>query len=89
MLAKRLLHHLPLNLFPRLAELQVPTLVMSGAADTLVPPAESERAAAAIDGATYEVFADCGHALQEECPQRFLGVVTPWLNAFQGNSVAN
>ena len=79
----------PDDLYPRLAELDVPTLVVSGEADELVPPAESERAAGLIDGAEYRSLAACGHALQEECSAKFSEAVTLWLDALQGNPFAN
>ncbi len=79
----------PGDLYPRLAELTVPTLVVSGEADELVPPAESERAAGLVEGSEYRSLAACGHAPQEECPGKFLGTVTPWLDALQGNPFAN
>jgi len=40
---------------PRLADLHVPTLVISGEFDPLVPPALSQRVAASIPGARYTV----------------------------------
>lgn len=70
----------PTDLFPRLAELGVPTLVVSGAADSVVPPEEHKRAAESIPGAAIRVLAGCGHAPHEECPQKFWGAVTPWLD---------
>lgn len=70
----------PTDLFPQLASLNVPTLVVNGAADGVVPPELSARAAAAIPGAEHRVLKDCGHLPQEECPQKFLAAVTPWLN---------
>ena len=73
----------PGDLYPRLAELTVPTLVVSGEADELVPPAESERAAGLVEGGEYRSLAACGHAPQEECPARFLVAVTPWLDELQ------
>ena len=79
----------PGDLFPRLGELKVPTLVVSGAEDNLIPVEQSQTAAADIDGATLKVLPDCGHVPQEECPQKFLAAVTPWLNALQAESPVN
>ena len=73
----------PGDLYPRLAELTVPTLVVSGASDELVPPAESEQAAGLVEESEYRSLAACGHAPQEECPGRFLEAVTPWLDGLQ------
>lgn len=73
----------PGDLLPRLAELDVPTLVVSGEADELVPPEGSERAAGPIERGEYRSLPDCGHVPQEECPERFLTAVTIWLDGLQ------
>ena len=79
----------PGDLFPRLGELKVPTLIVSGAKDNLIPVEQSQKAAADIDGATIKVLQDCGHLPQEECPQKFLAAVTPWLNTLQADVTKN
>ena len=79
----------PGDLFSRLGELKVPTLVVSGAKDNLIPVEQSQKAAADIDGAAINVLPDCGHLPQEECPQKFLAVVTPWLNTLQTDTAVN
>lgn len=79
----------PEDLFPRLGELGVPTLVVSGAEDSIVPLEQSQRAADGVAGAELEVLQDCGHVPQEECPQKFLAAVTPWLNTLQPNPLVN
>lgn len=73
----------PTDLFPQLGALNVPTLVVTGAGDGLVPPEVSRRAANAIPDATFASLPDCGHLPQEECPQKLLGAVTPWLSNLQ------
>jgi pimeloyl-ACP methyl ester carboxylesterase len=55
----------------RLAEIQVPTLVISGEFDPLVPPAHSRRVAEAIPGARYAVVRRAGHNPMDERPQAF------------------
>lgn len=67
------------NLAARLTELRVPTLVVSGAQDDIVPPEQSERLAQEISGAQLELLPGCGHLPQEECPEAFVQVVTAWL----------
>ncbi len=79
----------PEDLFPRLGELEVPTLIISGAEDSVVPLEQSERAAENITGAEFKVLTDCGHLPQEECPRKFLTAVTPWLDTLQPYSLAN
>lgn len=79
----------PTKLVSRLGELRVPTLIVSGAEDDVVPLEQSQRAASSIQGATIKVLEDCGHVPQEECPKKFLAAVTPWLNTLQPNLFAN
>ena len=79
----------PSDLFPRLDELSVPTLIVSGAQDAVVPPEQSKRAESSIAGAKLKLLQDCGHLPQEECPQKFLAAVTPWLDTLQTGSASN
>jgi pimeloyl-ACP methyl ester carboxylesterase len=46
---------------PLLAQIKCPTRVITGAADTLIPPSESEAMAAVIPGAQLVVIPDAGH----------------------------
>jgi len=46
----------------RLAEIRVPTLVMHGAQDRIVPAASAQRLADGIAGARLVMFPDAGHA---------------------------
>jgi pimeloyl-ACP methyl ester carboxylesterase len=62
-----------------LPSLTLPTLVLSGANDAIVPVAQSERLAKDIQQATLVTFPNCGHTPQEECPQEFLEAIETWL----------
>ncbi len=77
------------DLAPRLAELGVPTLVVAGAEDGVVPPEESERVARSIAGAEFVLLGGCGHAAQEECPQKFTAAVTTWLDTLPLDTAVN
>ena len=68
------------DLLPRLAELDVPTLVVGGAGDTLLPPEQLEAVASRIPDAELQVLEECGHTSHEECPDAFLATVIPWLD---------
>ena len=57
---------LGLDLTARLAEVRIPTLVISGTADVIAPPAESRRLAALIPGARLEMIRGGGHMLMLE-----------------------
>jgi len=65
---------------PRLAEVRVPTLVISGEFDPLVPPPLSRRVAAAIPGAQYAVISRAAHNPMDERPREFNAVLLDFLN---------
>ena len=64
---------------PRLADLHVPTLVISGEFDPLVPPPLSRRVAAAIPGAQYAVIRRAAHNPMDERPREFNAVLLDFL----------
>jgi pimeloyl-ACP methyl ester carboxylesterase len=64
---------------PLLAATQVPTLVIVGAEDELTPPAESERIAEAIPGATLVVIPQSGHLSNLERPDEFNQALSSFL----------
>jgi pimeloyl-ACP methyl ester carboxylesterase len=63
----------------RLPELRVPTLVISGEFDPLVPPAHSRRVADAIPGARYAVVRRAGHNPMDERPREFEQILLAFL----------
>jgi pimeloyl-ACP methyl ester carboxylesterase len=63
------------ELVPRLQELTMPTLVVTGDDDRIVPTEQSIRLAGELPNAELVVFPNCGHVPQEECPQAFLEAV--------------
>jgi pimeloyl-ACP methyl ester carboxylesterase len=72
--------HTPIRVSERLAEVQVPVLLVSGDADRLVPVADTKRVADALPAATLAILPGCGHTPQEECPEDFKRVVGQWLD---------
>lgn len=56
---------------PDLASIDVPTLVVVGADDTLSPPDVARDLCAAIPGATLALLADAGHLSSVEAPEAF------------------
>ncbi len=62
-----------------LATIGCPTLVVCGSADQVTPPAEMQRMAAAIPGATFAPIADAGHIAHVEAPGGFQHAVLPFL----------
>lgn len=67
------------HLAERLHMIQIPTMVISGWFDTLVPRAHSRRVAAAIPGARYVTFRLASHNPMDERPQQFQRVLLDFL----------
>jgi pimeloyl-ACP methyl ester carboxylesterase len=74
-----------LPLVPRLGELDVPILLITGDDDRVVPTTDTMRLAEALDTAVLEILPACGHVPQQECPEAFMPPITSWL-ASQGFS---
>ncbi|HMF83722.1 MAG TPA: alpha/beta fold hydrolase, partial [Acidimicrobiia bacterium] len=55
-----------LDMTEELPTIRVPTLVLSGSADVMAPPAQARRVAELIPGAHLEVFKGAGHMLMLE-----------------------
>ena len=65
--------------YARLQTMQPPTLVLSGDADLLSPPALMRMLAAHIPGARFETLPDAGHAGFWERPEVFNGLVLEFI----------
>lgn len=65
----------------RIATLRMPTLILWGGRDRLVPPDSARRFAHDIPGSRLVVFDDLGHVPQEEDPQRTVKAVEAFLTA--------
>ena len=66
-----------------LAEVSVPTLVITGADDIVIPPAESEKLAAAIRGAQLKKIPNAGHLVAFEQPAEFNKALQDWLKTIK------
>jgi pimeloyl-ACP methyl ester carboxylesterase len=64
----------------RLSSISIPTLVVWGSEDQLVPIADGRDYAAKIPGAKLVVIPDCGHAPCIENPEAFLASVRPFVD---------
>jgi pimeloyl-ACP methyl ester carboxylesterase len=69
-----------------LPHIDVPTLVVSGDRDRVIPASASRRTAAAIPGAEYVEIPRCGHTPQEERPEAFAEVVRTFLAGLRHRS---
>ena len=70
----------PLGLEKRLGEVRVPTLVVTGDDDRIVPTAQSIRLARELPRAELVVIPNCGHVPQEECPGPFVEAIEAFLH---------
>jgi pimeloyl-ACP methyl ester carboxylesterase len=66
---------------PSLGRIRVPTLVITGADDTVIPPAESDTLAKGIAGAQLKVIPKAGHLVAFERPAEFNNALGEWLRA--------
>lgn len=66
------------SLWQRLAELEMPTLLLAGALDEKFL-AVNRRMAAAMPVATLQVIADAGHTIHLERPDEFIAAITKFL----------
>lgn len=64
--------------------IRIPTLVVWGEADALIPTERGKRLAEAIPGAQYVGLPGIGHTCQIEAPTAFIDAVVPFLDATAG-----
>ena len=69
----------PTTLSHRIAELKLPTLIIWGGRDRLIPPDTAERFHHDIAGSTMVMFDDLGHLPHEEDPVRTVDAVKQFL----------
>jgi len=76
---ERFSHRQPGTLAERIPELKLPTLIIWGGRDRLVPVEAAHRLHRDIAGSTLAIFDDLGHAPEEEDPARTVEVVRRFL----------
>ncbi len=59
----------------------MPTLIVWGDRDRIIPVQHAEAAHAGIEGSRLEVFADAGHFPHIDCPFRFVSVLTDFIRS--------
>ena len=64
---------------PLLPQIACPTLVGVGRQDEWSPPEQNEAVAAAIPGAEFVVFEECGHMAPVEAPDQVNAALRRWL----------
>jgi pimeloyl-ACP methyl ester carboxylesterase len=68
---------------PLLRNIAVPTMVLAGADDQLIPVAASRTIAAGIADSTLEVVAGAGHLVPIEAPDAFIAAFNRFLARLQ------
>jgi pimeloyl-ACP methyl ester carboxylesterase len=69
------------GLLGRLPAITIPTLVVWGAADRMIPPGHGRAYASAIPGAQFRLIEHAGHLPQLETPAELLAVVSEFASA--------
>ena len=64
-----------------LANIKLPTLVLHGASDSLIPPSSARKFADAIAGARLIIYPDAGHLPQREVPEQSARDVAAFLQS--------
>src|SRR6516162_2343262 len=67
------------NYLDRLSEIQVPTLIVHGAEDRLIPVACAQRAHRLIPHSQLQIVAGCGHLPPVEQPESFNRIISSFL----------
>jgi pimeloyl-ACP methyl ester carboxylesterase len=65
---------------PTLPTISVPTLVLTGDSDPLIPPERSHEMAATIPGTRLVIVPDCGHASTLEQPTAVNQALVEWIS---------
>jgi pimeloyl-ACP methyl ester carboxylesterase len=66
---------------PTLAAISCPTLVVVGEKDGLIPPAESDKMAAAVKGAKLVKIPNAGHIANIESAEAFNAALSAFMDA--------
>jgi len=69
------------KIMTRIPEINVPTLLLWGRQDRVVPMDVAERLLRALPKARLEVLEDCGHVPSEEFPKKSLDIVLKFLRS--------
>jgi len=69
----------PVDIAQHLGKVTQPVLIVTGAADQIVPVADSTSTARALLNAQLVVVPGCGHLPQEECPEAVATAIDNWL----------
>jgi pimeloyl-ACP methyl ester carboxylesterase len=72
------------DLAPRLSEIEMPVLVITGDDDRIVPTEQSIRLADELPNAELLVVPNCGHLAHEECPKDIIPAIRAFSERIRG-----
>jgi 4,5:9,10-diseco-3-hydroxy-5,9,17-trioxoandrosta-1(10),2-diene-4-oate hydrolase len=67
-------------LVDRLADLEMPTIIVWGTRDRVLPYSQAKEAVTRLQEGALELFPDCGHLPHVEQPDRFAAILSRFLN---------
>lgn len=67
-------------LFDRLPQLQMPTLIVWGIEDRVIPYSHARDAIAFVQDGSLELIPNCGHLPRVEQPKRFVSTLEEFLS---------
>jgi pimeloyl-ACP methyl ester carboxylesterase len=68
-------------LVDRLAQLEVPTRLVWGTGDRVLPYSQAKEAVSRLQEGSLELISDCGHSPHVEQPERFVSALDRFLKA--------
>ncbi|HEC12800.1 MAG TPA: alpha/beta hydrolase [Acidiferrobacteraceae bacterium] len=71
----------------RYTDITLPTVILWGREDIIVPIAMGERLHRAIKGSEFIILKGCGHMPQGECPQRTAAIIEKFLQQHEANEL--
>jgi pimeloyl-ACP methyl ester carboxylesterase len=78
---RQMLASMKFSSYSKLPEINLPTLVVTGSEDILIPPENSRILAARIPGAKLIEYPDAGHCFMSPKREEFLKDMTAFLNS--------
>jgi pimeloyl-ACP methyl ester carboxylesterase len=64
----------------RIPDIHIPVLIVAGEKDAIVAPEDARELNNMLPDSTLRYIPDTGHMPHEESPEKFLGIVLPWIS---------
>lgn len=76
-----------IHIHEKFRRINVPTLIISGGADRIIPVEESYALKRELPHVELKVIPECGHSPQEECPQETATIISAFLSTIGSVSI--